>query len=258
MVTKTASRNYYEVLHVRRDAPLEIIRGSYRTLMQRMKHHPDLGGDAATAALINEAYAVLSNAEKRAEYDALLDVMTGVAAGISYTDNDADNDADAKPEPFEPSVRSPNETRVLDWSQQCVFCETPHGHGSRIEIEASCQNCESPLSAAERHRMESEGQRAIDRIGKRMRANYYTHWPQRRAYSGHMEDLSLNGLRLVTGRNLVEGQCIKIVSDVVHAVAQVSHTLYERRGWSRRCVAGVSFVTLRFGRSVGGFVSNRV
>lgn len=250
MGTTFERRNYYEVLHVSRDAPLEIIRGSYRTLMQRMKHHPDLGGDAATAALINEAYATLSNAGKRAEYDARMDVMARVADGIPDTDKD--------PEPFESRTETPSYTRILDWSQQCVFCETPHGHGRAIEIEAACQSCASPLSAAERHRMESEGKRAIDRIGKRLKVNYYTHWPQRRAYSGHIEDMSLNGLRLVTRRDLTEGQCIKIVSEVVHAVAQVSNTLYERRGWSRRCVAGVSFVTLRFGRSVGGFVSNRV
>jgi hypothetical protein len=148
--------------------------------------------------------------------------------------------------------------RTLDWSRQCVFCETPHAHGSDIETETACQVCNSPLSAAERHRHESEGQRAIDRVGKRMRVRYYTHWPQPKPHSGRIEDMSLNGLRLVTRQDLMEGQCIKIVSDVVEAVAQVTHTLYERRGWGKRCVAGVSFVTLRFGRSVGGFVSDRV
>lgn len=38
-------KNYYRVLHVDPDAPVEIIRSSYRTLMRRMKKHPDLGGD---------------------------------------------------------------------------------------------------------------------------------------------------------------------------------------------------------------------
>ena len=246
MGMNSESRNYYEVLHVSRDAPLEIIRGSYRTLMQRMKHHPDLGGDATTAALINEAYAVLSNAEKRAEYDARMDVITQIAEGVPG----------ASPEE-QPRSRA-NQRRTLDRSRQCVFCETPHTHGSDIEIEVVCQVCDSPLSAAERHRLESEGQRAIDRVGKRMRVSYYTQWPQLKAHSGRIEDMSLNGLRLVTRQDLTEGQCIKIVSDVVEAVAQVTHTLYERRGWGKRCVAGVSFVTLRFGRSVGGFVSNRV
>ncbi|MGB5258542.1 MAG: J domain-containing protein [Woeseiaceae bacterium] len=248
MGPKSDNRSYYEVLHVSRDAPLEIIRGSYRTLMQRLKHHPDLGGDAATAALINEAYAVLSNAEKRAEYDARMDVMARVAEGVT----------EVQPERGAARRRPRAEARVLDWTRQCVFCETPHAFGRNIEVDMACRACESPLSAAERHRIESEGQRAIERVGKRMRVAYYTHWPQPRAYSGYVEDMSLNGLRLVANRELIEGQCIKIVSDVVEAVAQVTHTLYERRGWSRRCVAGMSFVTLRFGRSAGGFVSSRV
>lgn len=238
------SRNYYEVLHVSRDAPVEIIRGSYRTLMQRLKHHPDLGGDASMAALINEAYAVLSDAEKRAEYDARMDVIARIAAGA--------------PEAAAKQARDTPSGRALDWSRQCVFCETPHSHGRSIEIEISCRVCDSPLSAAEQHLMESEGKRAIERIGKRMRISYYTRWPQPRAHSGRIDDISLNGLRLVTRQSLTEGQRIKIVSDVVQAVAQVTHTIYERRGWGKRCVAGVSFVTLRFGRSVGGFVSNRV
>ena len=47
-------RNYYRLLHVQPDAPPEVIRASYRALMAL--HHPDVGGDHATAALINEAY----------------------------------------------------------------------------------------------------------------------------------------------------------------------------------------------------------
>jgi hypothetical protein len=244
MGIKSDSRSYYEVLHVSRDAPVEIIRGSYRTLMQRMKHHPDLGGDASVAALINEAYAVLSNTEKRAEYDARMDVVARVAEGVP----------DASPEPAAPA----SSTRTLDWSRQCVFCETPHSHGRNIEDEMACHICDSPLSAAEQHRMEQDDKRAVERVGKQMRVRYYTHWPQRKAHSGRIEDVSLNGLRLVTRQDLMEGQCVKIVSDVVHAVAQVTHTRYERRGWTKRCIAGVSFITLRFGRSIGGFVSNHV
>ena len=238
------SRNYYEVLHVSRDAPLEIIRGSYRTLMQQLKHHPDLGGDAATAALINEAYAVLSNVERRAEYDARIDVMARVADGVPGS-------------PSEPAAAA-TAGRTLDWSRQCVFCETPHNHGREIEIETGCQTCGSPLSAAEQHRIELDGKRAVGRIGKRMRITYYTHWPQQKGFAGHIEDLSLNGLRLVTAQDLAEGQCIKIVSDVVQAVAQVTNILYERRGWSTRCVAGASFITLRFGQSIGAFISDHV
>lgn len=244
MGTQGDKRNYYEVLHVSSDAPPEIIRGSYRTLMQQLGHHPDLGGDTATAALINEAYAVLSNAERRADYDARLEIMAQVAQGVPR-----DNPAP------QPAART---ERVLDLSRECVFCHTPHNYGSVIEIDTCCQTCNSPLYAAERSRMETVGQRDIERIEKQQRIHFYTHWPQQQGHTGYIEDMSLNGLRVVARQDLVEGQCIKIVSDVVEAVAQVTHRLYERRGWTKRCVAGMSFVTLRFGRSVGGFVSDRV
>ncbi len=62
-------RNYYRILNVQPDASLEIIRSSFRTLMQKLKLHPDLGGNAQEAAIINEAYQVLSNTEQRARYD---------------------------------------------------------------------------------------------------------------------------------------------------------------------------------------------
>ena len=62
-------RNYYRVLQVQPDAPLEVIKASYRTLMQKLKHHPDLGGDHSNATFLNEAYAVLCDPHKRADYD---------------------------------------------------------------------------------------------------------------------------------------------------------------------------------------------
>ena len=62
--------NYYALLHVHPDAPVEIIRASFRTLMQVLKQHPDLGGDKERAQLINEAYSVLSDPDRRARYDA--------------------------------------------------------------------------------------------------------------------------------------------------------------------------------------------
>ncbi len=65
-------RTYYDILQVGKDAPREIIAAAYRTQMLSLRKHPDLGGDVEEAALINEAYEVLSDPKRRADYDALI------------------------------------------------------------------------------------------------------------------------------------------------------------------------------------------
>ena len=243
MPVQDDDRDYYEVLHVSRNAPLEIIRSSYRMLMQRLKHHPDLGGDPAVAARINEAYAVLRDAEQRAAYDVRLDLLAQIARGApgEFADNSTAGPHNATPDPY----------------LECVFCETPHDHGNTGQLDIGCHTCGSPLATAKEHRMESMDKRAIERFGKKEKITFYTHWPQRRGFKGRTEDISLNGLRFSTRRDLKAGQRIKIVSDLIEAVAQVTHSVHERRGWTTHCVAGVSFITLRFVRSIGGFVSDR-
>ncbi len=63
-------RDYYEVLGVPRDADAAAIKKAYYALAK--KHHPDTnkGADAeAKFAEISNAYEVLSNPEKRQQYD---------------------------------------------------------------------------------------------------------------------------------------------------------------------------------------------
>ena len=52
-------RNLYRLLYVQPEAPVEIIKASYRTLMSVLRLHPDLGGDHERAARVNAAYEVL-------------------------------------------------------------------------------------------------------------------------------------------------------------------------------------------------------
>jgi len=64
-------RDYYEVLGVSKGAGEAEIKKAYRSLAK--KYHPDMNpGDAEAEAKfkeVNEAYAVLSDAEKRSQYD---------------------------------------------------------------------------------------------------------------------------------------------------------------------------------------------
>ncbi len=63
--------NYYRILQVDSSAEPEVIEGAYRRLAK--KYHPDANISAVDAQrrmqLINEAYQVLSNPQKRAQYD---------------------------------------------------------------------------------------------------------------------------------------------------------------------------------------------
>ena len=78
-------RNYYRILHVQPDAPVEIIQSSYLTLMQKLKAHPDLGGEEWNATIINQAYQVLKDNEKRKDYDAeLFQKKTNASLGTQH------------------------------------------------------------------------------------------------------------------------------------------------------------------------------
>ncbi len=59
--------NYYETLGITKNATPEEIKRAYRKLASQ--HHPDKGGDTAMFQKVEEAYRVLSDPQKRAEYD---------------------------------------------------------------------------------------------------------------------------------------------------------------------------------------------
>lgn len=61
------AKDYYQTLGVAKDASVDDIKKAYRKLA--MQHHPDQGGDAEKFKEVNEAYQVLGDAQKRAQYD---------------------------------------------------------------------------------------------------------------------------------------------------------------------------------------------
>lgn len=71
----TAIRTHYDNLQIKRTARIEVIKAAYKGLTQR--YHPDRNPDdrercERVMKLINRAYEVLSDPDRRAEYDAFV------------------------------------------------------------------------------------------------------------------------------------------------------------------------------------------
>jgi curved DNA-binding protein len=70
-------KDYYDILGLEKNTSQKQVRDAYRRLA--LLHHPDRNKDNPEAAdrmkEINEAYAVLSDPQKRSEYDALRQTM---------------------------------------------------------------------------------------------------------------------------------------------------------------------------------------
>jgi len=70
-------KDYYQVLGVSKDASPEDIKKAYRKLAHQ--YHPDKGGDEKRFKEISEAYQVLSDLDKKAQYDKFGRVFEGGA-----------------------------------------------------------------------------------------------------------------------------------------------------------------------------------
>jgi molecular chaperone DnaJ len=75
--------NYYETLGISKNAPKEEIKKAYHNLAH--KYHPDkTKGDDKKFKEINEAYQILSDDKKRAEYDAYGRIFSGGEQGQGF------------------------------------------------------------------------------------------------------------------------------------------------------------------------------
>lgn len=73
-------RDYYEILGIQKSASKDEIKKAFHKLAH--KYHPDKkGGDAAKFKEVSEAYSVLSDEKKRAEYDSYGRVFSGGGGG---------------------------------------------------------------------------------------------------------------------------------------------------------------------------------
>jgi len=222
-------RNYYRILQVQADAPIEVIRSSYRTLMRELKQHPDLGGSAAKAALINEAYETIGDAKRRAEYDRKMSPPKR-KSGVPRA-------ADEKPPP---AVKS------------CPLCRTPLDQNACSGER--CPDCEIPLRRTVGECLDQKHRRAMSRMQKRGRILYFSSWPQK-AREAEMLDLSPKGMRFLGSERLESGTVLKINTPLLTASAIVTNVHQKEKAGQMVYSIGVSFVAVAFGDSKGSFLS---
>lgn len=77
-------KDYYAILGVDKKASKDDIKKAFRKIAQ--KEHPDKGGDEAKFKEASEAYSILSDDKKRAEYDAYGRTFAGGAQGAGGFD----------------------------------------------------------------------------------------------------------------------------------------------------------------------------
>jgi hypothetical protein len=203
-------RNYYRILQIQPEAPPEVIKASWRALMHAARGHPDLGGDPVQASLINAAYAVLSDPDKRRAYDRLLD-LRGLRSNA--------HGPGAGPGPRPPARRVDPSTWRAD--RMCPMCRAPLP--SALRADSRCLRCDAPLNApAAAGGIERElfGRRASPRRPRSDAAAMITDW-RGVAIEARMLDLSLGGAGLMTETAVSPGTPVRIVSSSLDAVAQV-------------------------------------
>ena len=235
--------NYYQLLHVQPDAPREIIRSSYRTMMQRMRMHPDLGGDGESAAALNEAYSVLMEPSNRAAYDRLRQEQERALENA-----EAANDASG--------VNGPDDSPLMETAQTatCFFCNAPCDISVENAAGYFCGRCYSPLSKPELVQGDEDDRRSILRVPNDQVLEFRTHWPQRDPYLARSGDISLDGMRFLCTPGLQDGQIIKIDAMALRAVARVTRAVRLGESWE----VGVKFLTVHFQQVRGSFIRDRV
>ncbi|MFA7506380.1 MAG: DnaJ domain-containing protein [Burkholderiaceae bacterium] len=223
---KNNRRNYYRILHVQPEAPAEIIKASYRTLMSKLKMHPDLGGDHDMAILVNEAYAVLGDPERRAAYDLEIgrlpyrgrradraEAATGhagpwQAAGAAARGSQGSSDGTAW-------------TMADEDGEHCPWCAL--AVPVTIKPATRCARCRAPL--AKPPAPDAQAQEILGRRGasRRPRANLAIMQRQDggATLSVRLRDLSLSGLGLVTTTAVADDTRVWIQAQDFEAIATI-------------------------------------
>ena len=219
-------RNYYRILQVQPDAPLEIIRASYRTMMRDLMQHPDFGGDHWNASIINEAYETLSDSVKRAEYDKTYSqhYSNTIASKTDFRKKaftGSDNSACKKPV----SGHTMSDKDLKSDKTQKAFYDGVHRSVNRVKMN------DTPL---------------------------YFFSSSKKKQEAKMLDLSPKGIRFTCSEKLTHESTIKIGCSLFKAEAEVVNYNKNLSNDKPLYSVGARFRNIKFRNSTGSFYSHFV
>lgn len=165
--------NYYEVLNVSPKANLKAIKSAYRKLSKI--YHPDTGyKDQLKFLLINEAYDVLSDPDKRKEYDGALGPMNSASRTSSQNyERSSDMYETRPPYIFKENISPYSKLYIrfilvqiivfilgimflVSYSDSVEYSYNEPDTDSRYESESTSQSSEDPYSERMRSQYEAE------------------------------------------------------------------------------------------------------
>lgn len=222
-------RNYYRILHVQPDAPVELIKASYRTLMHKMKHHPDLGGDHETAVMINEAYDTLTDAKKRKSYDAKL-----------FAERNKAN----------MSQQAAHQRRSATTGSTHKASDFSAAHKGKAHVRPNAQRTETPPKDDKFDPNQSPEDRAMPRVKLGALVEYYFEEQPKIKHQGTIIDFSPSGLQIQIENPVPINGKIRLRSKQLTAKALVSYCKpFGRSRWR----IGVILLETKYSQRQGGF-----
>lgn len=265
----STNTDYYQLLHVQRDAPVAVIKASYRAMMQKMQHHPDLGGDAQVAQQLNLAVSVLCDPYKRGLYDQSLgehpdhsSCENGVSASQPGDDKVQPGAESGSGNKHRPANHQPSPYPELPAKARCFFCGSTQADEmlggtdqyARSRACARCGGAMTPIRAFTQH--DSEELRRLYRHSHAAPARLWHQWPQLQAAEAMMLDFSPIGCALDCTDGFSVGHTLMVRTELFNAIAQVRSC--RASSASGLHMLGLEFITLDLNSSPGNLIQVQV
>jgi curved DNA-binding protein CbpA len=202
--------------------------------MRELKQHPDLGGELWNAMMLNEAYAILSDNNRRAEYDRQLHEWY------------AKKTISTKSRPLKHPL-----------AVECPSCHRPLAGEAKSGNRCPACKC-SGMSGHFEKPLCKEHRRSMTRMRKTGKLEFRSSRARNRK-DAEMLDISPGGIRFICREKLRTDSTISIWNSLVRGEAQVVSTQNREvdRG-KQMYVIGAQFLNVAFSEIKGSFISTFV